>query len=129
MMTKTLTLLAAALAFAAAAGCTKPPRPKTEASAGPSSSPASSSSAERQLVSAERISADDAALTEKVKSALANETGLKALKLDVEANSGVVSVKGQVENDETKQRIQEVAQAVPGVTWVQNQVSVVPKPS
>jgi osmotically-inducible protein OsmY len=128
-MTKTLTLLAASLAFAAAAGCTKPPQPKTGASAGPSSAPASSSSAERQLVSAERISTDDAALTEKVKSALANETGLKALKLDVEANSGVVSVKGQVENDETKQRIQEVAQAVPGVTWVQNQVSVVPKPS
>ena len=125
---KTLTLLTASLALALA-GCTKPPQPKTDASAGPSSSPAASFFSEKKLVSEEKISASDAALTQKVKSALASDTGLKTLKLDVEANSGVVSLKGQVENDETKQRIQEVTQAVPGVTWVQNQVSVVPKPS
>lgn len=127
-MMKTLTLLAASLTLAAAAGCSKPPQPKTDASVGPSS-PSTSSSSEKKLVSEERISASDAALTEKVKLALANEAGLKTLKLDVDANSGVVIVRGQVANDETKQRIQEVTQAVPGVTWVQNQVSVAPKPS
>ena len=56
-------------------------------------------------------------------------SGLKTLKLDVDANSGVVSLKGRVDNDETKQRIQEVTQSVPGVTWVQNQVSVAPNAS
>jgi osmotically-inducible protein OsmY len=128
MMTRTLTLLAASLTLAAAAGCNKPPQPKTDASAGPSS-PSSSSSAEKRLVSEEKPSASDAALAEKVKIALANDTGLRTLKLDVDANSGVVSLKGRVANDETKQRIQEVTQSVPGVTWVQNQVSVAPNAS
>jgi osmotically-inducible protein OsmY len=128
MMTRTLTLLAASLTLAAAAGCNKPPQPKTDASAG-ASSPSSSSSAEKRLVSEEKISASDAALAEKVKIALANDTGLRTLKLDVDANSGVVSLKGRVANDETKQRIQEVTQSVPGVTWVQNQVSVAPNAS
>jgi hyperosmotically inducible protein len=129
MMTmKTLTLLAASLALAAAAGCNKPPQPKTDASAGPSR-PSSSSSFENRLVAEEKTSASDAALTAKVKTALANDAGLKTLKLDVDANSGVVSLKGRVANDETKQRIQEVTQSVPGVTWVQNQVSVAPNAS
>jgi hypothetical protein len=127
---KPLTLLTASLALAVAAGCNnKPPQPKTEASAGPSSPSASSAPAEKTLVSEERVSASDAALTEKVKAALANDAGLKTAKLDVNANSGVVLLKGQVANDEMKQRIQEVAQAVPGVTWVQNQLSVAPRPS
>jgi hyperosmotically inducible protein len=128
MMMKTLTLLAASLAVAVAAGCTKPPQPKTGASAG-SSGPSSSSSSEKKILADAGISASDAALTAKVKTALANEAALKTLKLEVDANSGVVSLKGQVENDQTKQRIQELAQAVPGVTWVQNQLSVAPKPS
>lgn len=129
-MMKTLTLLAASLAVAVAvaAGCTKPPQPKTGASAG-SSGPSSSSSSEKKILADAGISASDAALTAKVKTALANEAGLKTLKLEVDANSGVVSLKGQVENDQTKQRIQELAQAVPGVSWVQNQLSVAPKPS
>jgi len=114
--------------LAAAAGCTKPPQPKTDASAG-ASSPSTSSSSEKKLVAEEKASASDAALAEKVKSALANEAGLKTLKLEVDANSGVVSLKGRVANDETKQRIQEVTQSVPGVTWVQNQVSVAPNAS
>jgi hypothetical protein len=125
MMMKMLAVLTASLALALALpGCTKPPQPKTDASAG-----ASSPAAEKTLVSAESVSPGDAALTEKVRVALAQEAALKTVKLDVDANSGVVSVKGQVQNDETKQRIQEVAQAVPGVTWVQNQVSVAPKRS
>ena len=128
MMTKTLALLAASLTLAAAAGCNKPPQPKTDASAGPSS-PSTSSSAEKRLVAEEKSSASDAALAEKVKTALASDAGLKTLKLDVDANSGVVSLKGRVANDETKQRIQEVTQSVPGVTWVQNQVSVAPNAS
>ena len=135
MMTmKTLTLLGASLALAAAAGCNKPPQPKTDASGGSSAASASGTStsfspSENRIVAEAKSSAGDAALTAKVKTALANDAGLKTLKLDVDANSGVVSLKGRVANDETKQRIQEVTQSVPGVTWVQNQVSVAPNAS
>jgi len=102
--------------------CSRPPQPKTQASA--SSGPSHSASVEK--VSS---SAGDAALTAKVKTALAGEAGLKTLKIDVDSNSGVVTLKGRVESDETKQRIQEVAQGVSGVKWVQNQISVAPKAS
>jgi osmotically-inducible protein OsmY len=92
-------IAALSLAVAVAAGCTKPPQPKT-----------------------------DSALTDQVKTALAKEQGLKAMKLEIDANSGVVVLKGKVADDATKLRIEEVAKAVPGVTWVQSQLSVVPAP-
>jgi osmotically-inducible protein OsmY len=59
---------------------------------------------------------------------LATDAQLKAAQIDVDANSGVVILKGQVESDTEKKRLQELAQAVPGVTWVQNRVSVAPRP-
>jgi osmotically-inducible protein OsmY len=101
------------------AGCTKPPQPKTQASMGSSES----SSIERA-----KSGGSDADLTAKVKNALATDAQLKAARIDVDANSGVVILKGQVESDTEKKRLQELAQAVPGVTWVQNRVSVAPRP-
>src|SRR6267142_3140543 len=124
-----------AMLIAVAAGCSKPPLPKTSATSG-ASSPQAEKSVDTEKTTGQKIdqaaaeakrTAGDAALTAKVKAALANEAGLKTLKIDVDANSGVVTLKGQVDSDEAKTRIQEVAQAVPGVTWVQNQVSVAPK--
>jgi osmotically-inducible protein OsmY len=120
---------------AVAAGCSGPPLPKTQASAGSSSSqtdrtPKAEKTPGQRLdqVSADvKRTAGDAALTTKVKTALAGDVGLKTLKIDVDANSGVVTLKGQVDSDEAKKRIQEIAQAVNGVTWVQNQISVAPK--
>ena len=121
--------------IAVAAGCSKPPLPKTSATSGASTQAEKSAPSEKtpgqkidQATAEAKRTAGDAALTAKVKTALASEAGLKTLKIDVDANSGVVTLKGQVDNDEAKTRIQEVARAVPGVTWVQNQVSVVPKP-
>ncbi len=120
--------------LAVATGCSKPPQPKTDASAGSSSSARQESkSAETAGQKLDKATAQgkqtggDAALTAKVKAALANEADLRTVKLDVDANSGVVTLKGQVDNDEAKKRIHEIAQGVPGVTWVQNQISVVPK--
>ena len=126
--------------LAVASGCSKPPLPKTDASAGSSSNVQKASKNEEsagqkqtagqkldQATAEAKRAGGDAALTAKVKAALANDAGLRTLKLDVDANSGVVTLKGQVDNDEAKKRIQEVTQAVPGVTWVQNQISVVPK--
>jgi osmotically-inducible protein OsmY len=100
-------------------GCSKPPLPKTQASAGPSQE----ASQEKP-----RASGNDADLTAKVKNALATDAQLKASRIDVDANSGVVILKGQVESDTEKKRLQELAQRVPGVTWVQNRVSVAPRP-
>jgi osmotically-inducible protein OsmY len=69
----------------------------------------------------------DAALTEKVKVALEHEARLGSDRVEIDSNSGVVMLKGLVRDDATKQRVQEVAKKVEGVTWVQNQVAVAPK--
>lgn len=80
------------------AGCdAKPPKPRTEA-----------------------------ALTEQVKTALATQAGIDAAQLEIESNAGVVRIKGQLDSNETRQRVQETAKKVPGVTWVQDQTSVAP---
>ena len=69
----------------------------------------------------------DAALSEKVKVALEQKARLeRGAKIDVDANGGVVTLSGAVHSDAAKERIQEVAKSIEGVTWVQNQVSVAP---
>jgi osmotically-inducible protein OsmY len=51
---------------------------------------------------------------------------VNAEKLEVDANGGVVRLKGTVDSDETRQKVHEAAKNVDGVKWVQNQMSVVP---
>jgi len=84
------------LMFAVLFGCSRPPQPKTEP------------------------------LAEQVKTALLHDSAAQGEKIEVDANSGVVILKGRVGSDEVKNRVQDVAQNVPGVKWVQNQVSVSP---
>jgi|1185.fasta_scaffold53214_2 osmotically-inducible protein OsmY len=110
------------LLLAVAFGCSKPPQPKTEASTG-------TSLPQQSAPDKAKSGTGDAALAEKVKTALASDADLRAAKIDVDANSGVVTLKGRVDSDDAKKRLQEVAQRVQGVTWVQNQVSVGPKAS
>src|SRR3954471_14009094 len=110
------------LILAVAMGCSKPPQPKTEASTGPSAP-------QQSAPDKPKTGTSDAALADRVKTALASEADLRAAKIDVDANSGVVTLKGRVDSDDAKKRLQEVAQRVQGVTWVQNQVSVGPKES
>lgn len=98
----------------------KTPRPKTEASAGPS---AAQVQVQQVAATEERQSRKDAELTDKVKTAL----GPQAESLDIDSNAGVVRIKGQVDSDQTKQKVQEAAKAVPGVRWVQDQTSVKPE--
>lgn len=69
----------------------------------------------------------DAALTEKVKVALARDPQLGGERIEIDSNSGVVMLKGSVRDEAAKRRLQEIAKKVDGVTWVQNQVSVAPK--
>jgi hyperosmotically inducible protein len=70
-------------------------------------------------------SAAGAALTTKVKTALAREEGMKTLgKIDVDSADGVVTLKGKVESAEMKKKAGEVAKKVDGVKSVKNQLVV-----
>lgn len=64
----------------------------------------------------------NAALTGKVKSALAADVGLKTVKIDVDSEDGVVTLKGSVDSEDTKQRAVATAKKVSGVTQVRNEL-------
>jgi hyperosmotically inducible protein len=68
----------------------------------------------------------NAALTAKVKSALAADVGLKTLKIDVDSMGNTVTLKGAVDSAETKKRAEEVARKVDGVATVRNELTVKP---
>ena len=66
--------------------------------------------------------AKNAALTGKVKSALAADVGLKTVKIDVDSEGGVVTLKGNVDTADTKRRAEATAKKVSGVTEVHNEL-------
>ena len=68
--------------------------------------------------------AKDATLTTKVKSALAADVGLSTLKIDVDSDGSTVTLKGNVDSADKKQRAEEVARKVDGVATVRNQLTV-----
>jgi hyperosmotically inducible protein len=66
----------------------------------------------------------DADITGKVIAKLAEDNMTKTLKLDVETNDGVVTLKGDVQNKEWKQKAEDVARKVKGVKDVKNKITV-----
>ncbi|HYR35032.1 MAG TPA: BON domain-containing protein [Burkholderiales bacterium] len=69
--------------------------------------------------------AQDAALTTKVHTALANDVGLRTLKdINVDSDKGVVTLRGRVDSEDTKRRVEAVAKQVSGVTAVKNELQV-----
>ena len=64
----------------------------------------------------------NAALTGKVKSALAADVGLKTVRIDVDSEDGVVTLKGRVDSEDTKHRAEATAKKVSGVTQVRNEL-------
>jgi hyperosmotically inducible periplasmic protein len=66
----------------------------------------------------------NAALTGKVKSALANDVGLKTLVINVDSEGSTVTLKGTVDNADTKSRAEQVAKKVEGVKSVKNELKV-----
>src|SRR6185436_13519015 len=64
----------------------------------------------------------NAALTGKVKSALAADVGLKTVKIDVDSEDGVVTLKGRVDSADTKRRVEAATRKVSGVTQVHSQL-------
>ena len=66
-----------------------------------------------------------AALTTKVKTALAKDEGLKTLtNIDVDSKDGVVTLKGKVDSADLKKKAGEVAKKVSGVKSVKNELKV-----
>ena len=66
----------------------------------------------------------NAALTGKVKSALAADVGLKTVKIDVDSHEGAVTLKGTVDSADTKRRAEATARKVSGVSSVHNELQV-----
>lgn len=80
--------------------------------------------AAKQLAHAAKKSAGDAAITTKVRAALANDAGLKTLKLDVSTDHGVVTMSGTVDSEADRDHAASIASKVSGVTSVNNELRV-----
>lgn len=64
----------------------------------------------------------NAGLTGRVKSALAADVGLKTVKIDVDSADGIVTLKGYVDSEDTRRRVEATAKKVSGVTQVHNEL-------
>ena len=68
----------------------------------------------------------DATVYDQVKMRLANDPDIKGGTLIVEVKDGVVTIQGRVGKEKSRQKIDNVAKKVKGVTSVVNQVKVEP---
>ena len=69
--------------------------------------------------------ASSAALTTKVKTALASDVGMRTMTgIDVDSDNGVVTLKGKVDTAEAKKKAEDIAKKVDGVKSVKNQLTV-----
>ena len=68
--------------------------------------------------------AKNAGLTGRVKTALANDVGLKTLIINVDSDDGVVTLRGSVDSADTKSRAEQVAKKVDGVKSVKNELRI-----
>ena len=66
-----------------------------------------------------------ATLTTKVKTALANDAGMKTMtNIDVDSKDGVVTLKGKVDSADLKKKAGDIAKKVSGVKSVKNELKV-----
>jgi len=66
---------------------------------------------------------DNAALTTKVKTALLADELVKGTQINVDSNNGVVTLNGAVDSPAHKEKAEQVAKGVSGVTRVQNNLN------
>jgi hyperosmotically inducible protein len=66
----------------------------------------------------------DALITAKVKTALIAEPGLSAMKIDVDTDNGIVTLKGTVDSIDKSSRARQLAGSVDGVSSVNNRLIV-----
>lgn len=69
---------------------------------------------------------DDARIYDMVKMRLANDPDIKGGNLEVDVKAGVVTVKGRVDKEKARAKVDRVAKKVKGVSSVVNQVRVEP---
>jgi hyperosmotically inducible protein len=67
---------------------------------------------------------DDATVTSAVKSQLVMDKAANLTRVDVDTNRGIVYLNGTVESSEQKQRAEDLAERVKGVTKVVNNLQV-----
>lgn len=67
---------------------------------------------------------DDAGITAKVKTAFAQDPGVKAMDVKVDTFKGTVQLNGFVNTAEEKARAEQIARGIQGVTSVQNHLTV-----
>ena len=70
------------------------------------------------------LSLDDAVITTKVKAALLADDEVKGLAINVETSGGTVQLNGSARSDSERQKAEQLAKAVEGVTSVQNLIAV-----
>jgi hyperosmotically inducible periplasmic protein len=85
--------------------------------------------AERGAAVGERVAdtLSDAGITAAVKTALAADPGLSALKIDVSTDGGIVTLRGPAPDPEARTRAGMMARAPDGVQGVDNRLVVVPQ--
>jgi len=69
-------------------------------------------------------STDDAAITTKVKAAMAKDREVSARNIHVKTENGVVRLSGNAKSREEAQQAVSIAQSIQGVTSVDNQINV-----
>ena len=67
---------------------------------------------------------DDTAITTKVKAALLADDEVKGLAISVETSGGTVQLTGSAKSDSERQKAEQLAKNVEGVTAVQNSIAV-----
>lgn len=67
---------------------------------------------------------DDAALTAKVKAELFRDPIVSGMQVNVDTYKGIVQLNGFVDTPQEKARAEQIARNVPGVSGVQNKLSV-----
>lgn len=72
-------------------------------------------------------SVDDATLTTRVKSRLIQDQSLEAFQIDVDTYRGMVQLNGFVDSAESAARAADIADDVPGVVSVKNNLQVKPQ--
>jgi hyperosmotically inducible protein len=133
-MNRTLLLIPAIALSAALAACD---RPATDARPGASADkpvptartdtpPATTTPPAGERTAAQRAgdAVSDSTITAEVKTALAADPQLAALKIDVDTNNGVVTLTGPAPDEQSKSRATQIAAAPKGVMRVENRLEV-----
>jgi len=83
-----------------------------------------SAAAEKTGDQVKSAATSDAGITAAIKASYVKEPNLSALKIDVDTHGGVVTLNGVVQDASAKQRAEQVASSVKGVSSVKNHLTV-----